>query len=451
MHKLLHNLLENTASSLFILYQSFSFGVLLLSVLLGLYDEISGFPKDLHPVIFKLELFVSAIILFEYLGRLYLSKNKLAYVVHPLSIIDLVALIPFFQPFRLLRFVVLSARLFRITYRYRYVLIAYRDIFKSVSFELLLLLSSFPLVFLIILIVFYSIEKSARNPEIKSIFDAFYVLFITMTTVGYGDITPITWEGKVLAMITAVAGIFAFSSLVATMSAGLSNYVNMLRSGMLSYRDMKDHIVICGWNETGNVIVEKLKDYGRDIVVITTQDLSGYRGFHYKKGDFGSEEVMKDAGIDKAHMVIVLAEKLPGYSEDSVDARTILAGMQARDLNRNAVIVLEILLRENAKLIKRRNVADYIVIGGEVVGSLIASLVHGRVLANLIDYIEAHLEVEVISAEAGKRIGEIERELEDKGYRILGVMKENRISYFPKLSHKLSEEEKLIVLREKSK
>ncbi len=136
MYKFLHNLLENAASSLFILYQSFSFGVLLLSVLLGLYNEISGFPKDLHPVIFKLELFVSAIILFEYLGRLYLSKNKLAYVVHPLSIIDLIALIPFFQPFRLLRFVVLSARLFRITYRYRYVLIAYRDIFKSVSFVL---------------------------------------------------------------------------------------------------------------------------------------------------------------------------------------------------------------------------------------------------------------------------------------------------------------------------
>ncbi|WP_256370820.1 hypothetical protein [Pampinifervens florentissimum] len=41
--------------------------------------------------------------------------------------------------------------------------------------------------------------------------------------------------------------------------------------------------------------------------------------------------------------------------------------------------------------------------------------------------------------------------MEDKGNRILGVMKENRISYFPKLSHKLSEGEKLIVLREKSK
>ncbi len=275
----------------------------------------------------------------------------------------------------------------------------------------MLLSSFFPAVFLISLLIFYSIEKRAGNPNISNLFDAFYTLVITITTVGYGDITPITWEGKVIVMMAAVSGVLAFSSFVATLSAGLASYVSMLRLGMLSYKDMQDHIVICGWNETGGVILERLKHSGKDIVVISTQDLSTYKGFHYKRGDFGSEEVMKDAGIERAHMVIVLAEKLTGYSEDSVDARTILAGLQARDLNPNAVIVLEILLRENAKLIKRRRVADYIIIGGEIVGSIIASLIHGRALADLIQHMAERFQLEVIPAEAGKKIEEIEKKI----------------------------------------
>lgn len=67
------------------------------------------------------------------------------------------------------------------------------------------------------------------------------------------------------------------------------------------------------------------------------------RNVYYKKGDFGSKEIMPDAGIEKASVVMVLAEKLLGYSGDSVDARTALAGVQAREINGNAFNILELL------------------------------------------------------------------------------------------------------------
>ncbi len=105
MHRLLHNLLENIASPLFILYQSFSFSILALSVVLGVYDELKGFTKDIHFIVIHIEVFVSTVILFEYFGRLYLSKNRLYYLLHPLSLLDLIAIVPYFQPFRLLRYI----------------------------------------------------------------------------------------------------------------------------------------------------------------------------------------------------------------------------------------------------------------------------------------------------------------------------------------------------------
>ena len=447
----LNEILENDRSRAFILYQSFSFSVLMLSVVLGIYDELKGFHSELHPFISRLEFLVSGIIAFEYVGRFILAEKKLEYVLNPLSIIDLIAIIPYFQPFRVLRFLVIGARLLRIAYRYRFFAKALTFIFRSISFEFYFLLSFFVFFFLTALIIMYSLEVGAGNPKVRSLFDALYLVVITMTTVGYGDAVPITWEGKVLAMLLGAGGLFIFSMSIATISAGFFNYVQMLKMGMISFKDMKNHIVICGWNETAKVVIENLRELGRDIVLITTQDVPQGGDFYYKKGDFGREDVLLDAGVDKAYMVIVLGEKLPGFSEDSIDARTILTGMQVRDLNRDAILVLELLLRENAKLIKRRRIADYIIIGGEMLGVLISKFARQKFYGDFLNHIVEHMEVETRDWREEISVGEAERKLEHKGYRIVGVVRDGRVVYFPRTSYMLRRGDKLLLIREHQK
>lgn len=420
----------------------------MLSVVLGVYDELRGFHSELHPFVYRLEILVSAIIAFEYIGRFILAEKKLEYMLNPLSIIDLIAIIPYFQPFRVLRFTVIGARLLRIAYRYRFFAKSLTFIFRSVSFEFYFLLSFFIFFFLAALIIMYSLEAGAGNPNVKTFFDAVYLVVVTMTTVGYGDVVPITWEGKILAMLLGAGGLFIFSMSIATISAGFFNYVQMLKMGMISFKDMKDHIVICGWNETAKVVISSLKELGRDIVLITTQDVPQNGDFYYRKGDFGREEILLDAGVEKAHMVIVLGEKLPGFSEDSIDARTILTGMQVRDLNRDVIVVLELLLRENARLIKRRKIADYIIVGGEMLGIIISKFAKQKFYGDLLNHIVERMEVEAVEWHEELSVGEAERKLEHRGYRIVGVVRDNRVVYFPRTSYMLRKGDKLLLIRE---
>ncbi|MDQ7038424.1 MAG: ion transporter [Aquificota bacterium] len=448
LRSLLYELLENDRSRTFIVYQSFSFSFLMLSIIFVIYEELKGFHEDIHPLIKDFELLVSLIIAFEYTGRFILAERKLEYILNPLSLVDLIAIIPFFQPFRLLRFMVIGARLLRIAYRYKHFARGLTYILRSVSFEFYFLLAFFTMFFFASLVIMYSLEAGAGNPNVKDLFDALYLVVITMTTVGYGDITPITWEGRFLSMLLGMGGLFLFSMTIATISAGFFSYVQMIRAGMISFKDMKNHIVICGWNETAQVIVENLKGLGRDILVITDQEVPSTGDFHYKKGDFGREDVLLDAGVDKAHMVIVLAEKLPGFTEDSIDARTILTGMQVRDINREVILVLEILLRENAKLIRRRRIADYMIIGGEVLGVIISRFARDRVYGEFVSHLIEKVGVETVPWGEESTVGEAERKLEHRGYRIVGIIRDGRTTFFPRISYQLRRGDKLLVIKE---
>ena len=71
---------------------------------------------------------------------------------------------------------------------------------------------------------FYHFEH-ATNPNVKSYFDAFWWSMTTVTTVGFGDIVPTTFEGRIVAMTLMVSGIlcfFAFTTVIVTVIMGIA-------------------------------------------------------------------------------------------------------------------------------------------------------------------------------------------------------------------------------------
>ncbi|NPA32828.1 MAG: potassium channel protein [Aquificae bacterium] len=456
MKRILYNLLENDRSFYFYIYNTFSFSMLLISIILTIYDEFYSFHSEIHHIVLKIELIVSGIIAFELIGRFILTENKLRFLFNPLTLIDLLALIPLFQPFRTVRFIVLIARLLRITYRYRFFFEFLRNIFKEFGYELVFVFSLFFVFLFSILLIVFSVEYMGGNPNIKTLFDAVYYVLITATTVGYGDITPVTQFGRLLAITLGVMGIFLFSLITATFSTGFFQYVSMLKAGMFSFREMKNHIVICGWNETGEVLLEELKKYYesraekmKPVVVVTEQELQPREEFYYKKGDFVKEEVLKNAGIEHADMVIVLAEKGVNLSEDSIDARSILAAMLARDLNPRATIILEILLRENAKTIKRKRIVDYLIVDGEIVGFMIFNYLKQRDIPKIMDLLMNEVDYVELRVEEEKTVKEILEEL-GKGYSVLGVKRGDDIILLPDPDFEVEEGDILILVRKKT-
>jgi voltage-gated potassium channel len=171
---------------------------------------------DLNPQIkIILQYFeIISIIIFtiEYLLRLFVADKKLKFIFSFYGLIDLFAILPFYLSFgidlrsiRIFRLI----RLFRIfkLLRFNHAITHLSKAIKSIKEELILffIVSSF-LLFLSSVGIYY-FENAAQPETFKSVFHSFWWAIATFTTVGYGDIYPITAGGKIFTSIMLLFGI----------------------------------------------------------------------------------------------------------------------------------------------------------------------------------------------------------------------------------------------------
>jgi len=133
-----------------------------------------------------------------YTTLLKVLSEKWDYIRSPAAIIDLIAIIPIYREFRILR-------IFKLL-RYTKSIGQFIDVLKTKRFELMTLFLL--LIFLIGTagVAMYAVEGNI-NKNINSLFDAVYWALITTSTVGYGDIAPVTTMGRVISMITIINGL----------------------------------------------------------------------------------------------------------------------------------------------------------------------------------------------------------------------------------------------------
>lgn len=198
--------------------------LIILNVLAIIFESIPIVKKSYVHYLEWFDSFSVIIFSVEYLLRLYVSdllypslsriKAILKYMRSPLGIIDLLAILPFYIPFmvdldlRILR----VFRLFRIIrllklghYIKSFHLIM--KVIKGKSSELLVTLSLALVILFLTSIMMFNLEYEAQPDKFQSIFQALWWSVATLTTIGYGDIYPITPYGQVLAAITAIFGI----------------------------------------------------------------------------------------------------------------------------------------------------------------------------------------------------------------------------------------------------
>jgi voltage-gated potassium channel len=157
---------------------------------------------------------VISVIIFtlEYLLRIWVADNKLNFIISFHGLIDLIAILPFYLSFgidlRSIRIFRLL-RLFRVFKMMRFNL-AMQNLskaFKSIKEELVLffILSSF-LLYLSAVGIYY-FENASQPETFKSVFHSLWWAIATFTTVGYGDIYPITAGGKIFTSIMLLIGL----------------------------------------------------------------------------------------------------------------------------------------------------------------------------------------------------------------------------------------------------
>ena len=166
----------------------------------------------------------------EYLLRLYLSQKKLSFVFSFYGLIDLAAVLPFYlalgldlrslRIFRLARLAILL-KLFRLSKAARRFQLA----FKLVKEEILVFgLFSLALIYLSAVGI-YHFEHEAQPEVFVSVFDGIWWATVTLTTVGYGDVVPITTGGKVFTFFVFIVGL----SMIAVPSGLVASALSKVR------------------------------------------------------------------------------------------------------------------------------------------------------------------------------------------------------------------------------
>lgn len=202
--------------------------LLVIANLLALaFETLPDLSTFWHQTLWSFEVFCAAAYTLEYGIRLYLARPRWKYVTSFYGIIDVLAILPFWlmatfnlqavRAFRLLRLL----RLFKLV-RYTHAVERFRRAFAIVRDDLVL----FGVVALIVLylsaIGIYHFEHEAQPENFTSVFDSLWWAVSTLTTVGYGDIYPITVGGRLFTFVVLVLGLGVIAVPSGLMASALS-------------------------------------------------------------------------------------------------------------------------------------------------------------------------------------------------------------------------------------
>ncbi len=144
----------------------------------------------------------------EYLLRLWNQENKFKYIFSFYAIIDLIAILPGFIGIIDTSFIRIL-RWFRILRLIRF--IEKKSLFGIINNEDLLIFVRILFTLFVIIFVYsgliYQVEHSVNPEDFRNFLDAFYFSIVTMTTVGFGDVTPISSSGRLLTVLMILTGI----------------------------------------------------------------------------------------------------------------------------------------------------------------------------------------------------------------------------------------------------
>lgn len=256
--------------------------------------------------------------------------------------------------------------------------------------------------------------------------DAVYYATVTLSTTGYGDITPYSDSARLMnvLLVTPLRVLF----LIILVGTTLEVLTERTREDFRLKRwrtNLRDHTVVVGFGTKGRSAIQTLCATGlrKDQIVIVDPaskviEIANAEGFTGVLGDATRSDVLLRAELQKARQVIIATQR---------DDTAVLVALTARQLNRGAKIVAAVREEENAPLL-RQSGADAVITSASAAGRLLGLSVlspsAGTVMEDLIQQGSGLDLVErpVIKAEVGKNV----RETDDlvvnvlRGHRLLG-------------------------------
>ena len=292
-------------------------------------------------------------------------QNKWSYVTSIPAIIDLIAILPSYRGLRILRVLVLF-RAFKML-RYARSLTGFLYVLKNKKFELMTLLTLSAFFIFIAGIMLYVFEGDNDNPNIHNLFDAFYWALVTISTVGYGDITPVTPEGRVVSMLIIVTGVGLISFFTSIIVSSFAERLNVLREGRVIQETAKKRnlTVICGYGLLGQLVAQGLKREGVEFIILDKDESlaekahnNGYRSIC---ADASKSSIFEHLGIaDRISNVLCLT---------SDDVQNAFIAINVKSLNPDVLATVRCSDEDVAQNLKYAGI-DKVIMPEEVAGMM---------------------------------------------------------------------------------
>jgi voltage-gated potassium channel len=196
----------------------------------------------------------------------------------------------------------------------------------------------FLLVFIPVLLIlggtagYYLLEKD------YSLFEALYMTVTTLTTVGYGEVHPLSHRGRLFTIALLLVGVLTFFYTVTELIRGVINgeFQQLLGRQRMARNlaELKNHMIICGYGRMGRHVCREFSNQSLPFVIIDRrvellQDFDVPYGIALP-GDATSDEILKRAGVERARALVTVAAS---------DADNLFITLSARLLNDKLFIV----------------------------------------------------------------------------------------------------------------
>jgi voltage-gated potassium channel len=236
----------------------------------------------------------------------------------------------------------------------------------------------------VIAAILIEIFESRYNNAFSSFWDSVWWVIVTITTVGYGDKIPVTPFGKIIGVIIMFIGIALLSVVTATISSILVTRKIKEGKGLQEIK-LKDHIILCGWNNQGEhilrtftteqapvppvVMINQLSEEEVSEIIERYDNLT----IKFVRGDFTKEHIMNRANAGNAKSAIILPDNSAGLAKPG-DERTILATLTLKTINPKIKVYAHIVDSDNVSHLKKAR-ADEVLVSDMYTGYLLANYV----------------------------------------------------------------------------
>lgn len=183
----------------------------------------------------------------------------------------------------------------------------------------------------------------------KSAGDGWWWALVTISTLGYGDLVPVTTEGRLLAAGLLVIGAGLLSTYFLMFAAFILQSQQSLREGAATI-SKTNHVIVVGWNARASYILSQLE---QDAIIIdhtlTAHPLYDERQIDFIRGVAYQSAVLHKACVETAAELIITADQ--HLNEEAADTHTVLTILTAKQMNPSIYCVAELIstqLKEQA-------------------------------------------------------------------------------------------------------